>query len=218
MRIVTLFDDVFDGERSKSSVSPGHYVEIEPIQSTELQNGLKIFYSSAQTMFGDILIAATEKGICHISFIDQPASGADLLKKAFPGSIVIKQQHGFHKEALKFFKEKAGDSDWDRLKLHVKGTPFQLSVWKALLTIPKGELTTYGDLAREIGRPKASRAVGSAVGKNPVAFIIPCHRVIASTGVIGNYRWGSVRKAAMVGRELAKKKCPTSMKKPGIDL
>lgn len=202
---VTLFDYMFDGEKSEPEISPDRYVKIEPIKPADLQNGLKIFYSSAQTMYGDILIASSEKGICYVSFIDQPASGVDLLKRAFPGSFVINEQHGFHKEALRFFQEKAGDSDWNRLKLHIKGTPFQLSVWRALLTLSKGELTTYGDLAHKIGRSKASRAVGSAVGKNPVAFIIPCHRVIASTGLIGNYRWGPVRKAAMVGRELAQK-------------
>lgn len=213
---VTLFDYMFDGEKSEPEISPDRYVEIEPIKPADLQNGLKIFYSSSQTMYGDILIASSEKGICYVSFIDQPASGADLLKRAFPGSYVINEQHDFHKEALKFFQEKAGDSDWDRLKLHVKGTPFQLSVWRALLTVSKGELTTYGDLAGIIGRPKASRAVGSAVGKNPVAFIIPCHRLIASTGLIGNYRWGLVRKAAMVGRELVQKEKARLQKGDGL--
>jgi AraC family transcriptional regulator of adaptative response/methylated-DNA-[protein]-cysteine methyltransferase len=89
------------------------------------------------------------------------------------------------------------------IKLHLKGTPFQLKVWEALLNIPMASLTTYGQLAAGLSRPKASRAVGSAVGDNPVAFLIPCHRVIQSTGAIGQYHWGSDRKAAIIGWEAA---------------
>jgi AraC family transcriptional regulator of adaptative response/methylated-DNA-[protein]-cysteine methyltransferase len=96
--------------------------------------------------------------------------------------------------------------DWSKLsniKLHLKGTPFQLKVWEALLKIPMGGLETYGSLAKEIQLPNASRAVGSAVGDNPVAFLIPCHRVIRSTGEFGQYHWGSTRKTAMIGWEAA---------------
>src|SRR6056297_2222090 len=92
------------------------------------------------------------------------------------------------------------------IQLHLKGTPFQIKVWKALLEIPAGEVKTYGNLAENLGHPKAYRAVGTAVGQNSVAFIIPCHRVITSTGVIGNYRWGRDRKTAMFGREAAQNK------------
>jgi AraC family transcriptional regulator of adaptative response/methylated-DNA-[protein]-cysteine methyltransferase len=97
--------------------------------------------------------------------------------------------------------------DWSRLpeiKLHLKGTEFQLKVWETLLKIPMGGLTTYKDIAGRIGNPRASRAVGSAVGYNPVAFLIPCHRVIQSTGVIGEYYWGATRKTAIIGWEAAK--------------
>ena len=91
-----------------------------------------------------------------------------------------------------------------QLKLHLKGTPFQLKVWEALLTIPKGQLSTYGALPKAIDKPKASRAVGTAIGKNPVAFLIPCHRVIQSSGTFGGYMWGPTRKAAIIGWEAAK--------------
>ena len=96
--------------------------------------------------------------------------------------------------------------DWKKLnqvKLHLKGTAFQLKVWEALLKIPMGQLSTYGNIAKQLQNPNASRAVGTAVGDNPVAFLIPCHRVIQSTGVIGQYHWGSIRKTAMIGWEAA---------------
>jgi AraC family transcriptional regulator of adaptative response/methylated-DNA-[protein]-cysteine methyltransferase len=97
--------------------------------------------------------------------------------------------------------------DWEKLnqiKLHLKGTDFQLKVWETLLKIPKGGLTTYGTIANHIHKPKASRAVGTAIGSNPVAFLIPCHRVIQSTGDLGQYHWGSTRKTAIIGWEAAK--------------
>jgi len=105
-------------------------------------------------------------------------------------------------EALFIFKK-----DWSQLgkiKLHLKGTSFQLKVWQALLAIPTGGLSTYASVAGVIGQPTASRAVGSAVGDNPVAFLIPCHRVIKSTGEFGQYHWGADRKSAIIGWEAAK--------------
>lgn len=97
--------------------------------------------------------------------------------------------------------------DWSKLnqiKLHLNGTPFQLKVWETLLKVPLGDLTTYGSIAEKIEQPGASRAVGSAIGNNPVAFLIPCHRVIQSTGNIGGYRWGNTRKSAIIGWEASK--------------
>jgi len=103
--------------------------------------------------------------------------------------------------ALKIFNHDW--SDLSKIKLHLKGTDFQLKVWQALLRIPSGSASTYGALADTIHSPKASRAVGTAIGSNPIAFLIPCHRVIRSTGVIGDYRWQSERKIAMLGWEAA---------------
>ena len=93
--------------------------------------------------------------------------------------------------------------DIDKIKLHLKGTPFQLKVWEALLKIPMSNLATYGNVATSINSPKAARAVGSAIGDNPVAFLIPCHRVIQATGLFGQYMWGAKRKTAMIGWEAA---------------
>ena len=96
--------------------------------------------------------------------------------------------------------------DWkqlDQIKLHLAGTPFQLKVWESLLKIPMGHLTTYGDIAQTIQNPNASRAVGTAIGSNPVAFLIPCHRVIQNSGHIGGYMWGLDKKSAIIGWEAA---------------
>ncbi|MCG8579588.1 MAG: methylated-DNA--[protein]-cysteine S-methyltransferase, partial [Bacteroidales bacterium] len=98
--------------------------------------------------------------------------------------------------------------NWDepqQIKLHLKGTAFQLKVWDALLKIPAGELATYGDIAHSIDKPSAQRAVGTAIGSNPVAYLIPCHRVIRASGAIGGYRWGIVRKKAMIAWEASRK-------------
>ena len=108
----------------------------------------------------------------------------------------------FQQQALFIFQ-----NDWKQLpeiKLHLNGTAFQLKVWESLLKIPKGGITTYGAIAQNIDTPKASRAVGTAIGNNPVAFLIPCHRVIQASGNIGGYRWGNTRKSAIIGWEAAK--------------
>jgi AraC family transcriptional regulator of adaptative response/methylated-DNA-[protein]-cysteine methyltransferase len=101
--------------------------------------------------------------------------------------------------------------DWDKLhqvKLHLKGTDFQLKVWETLLKIPMGELATYGKIAEKIHKPRASRAVGTAIGNNPVAFLIPCHRIIQSSGHFGGYMWGNTRKTAIIGWEAAQSFSP----------
>lgn len=95
-------------------------------------------------------------------------------------------------------------NDWSKLqqiKLHLKGTEFQLKVWEVLLKVPMGKLATYGTIAEQLGNPNASRAVGTAIGSNPVAFLIPYHRVIQSTGIFGGYMWGNTRKTAIIGWE-----------------
>ena len=123
------------------------------------------------------------------------------LKSKFPNARYTQFLDTIQQNALFIFSQ-----DWSKLndiKLHLKGTPFQLKVWETLLKVPVGGLTTYGSLAGDLQNPNASRAVGSAVGDNPVAFLIPCHRVIRSTGETGQYHWGSQRKGAMLGWEAA---------------
>lgn len=115
----------------------------------------------------------------------------------------MEQKTDLHQqEALKMFRDDW--SDLDKIKLHLKGTPFQIKVWNALLQIPMGSLKSYLDIAHEIGDSKASRAVGTAIGNNPIAYIIPCHRVITSSGNLGGYHWGIDRKSAIIGWEAAR--------------
>jgi len=124
------------------------------------------------------------------------------LRSIFPNATYKQIVDSIQQNALFIFGQ-----DWRKLeeiKLHLKGTPFQIKVWETLLQVPVGGLTTYSDLAKKSGHTGASRAVGTAVGNNPVAFLIPCHRVIKSTGEIGQYHWGSVRKNAIIGWEASR--------------
>lgn len=181
------------------------FVNIEGMTPGEYKNGgkeLLINFQFSDSPFGPVLIASTPKGICYMAFADDKQKAFEELKQQFPNASFTEKGDELQSNALSIF-----EADWSRLnkiKLHLKGTDFQLKVWNMLLKVPMGSLTTYGTLAQKIDNPAASRAVGSAVGDNPVAFLIPCHRVIQSTGVLGNYHWGSTRKTAMVGWESVK--------------
>lgn len=181
------------------------FMKIEGMTPGEYKNdgeGLTINYSHAETPFGNVILASTDKGICHISFAEEPAQGMKDLKSKFANANFHQHLDLIQQNALYIFTH-----DWSKLneiKLHLKGTDFQIKAWEALLKIPMGQLSTYGDIAQSIDKPKASRAVGTAIGNNPVAFLIPCHRVIQSSGQIGQYHWGSNRKCAMIGWEAAK--------------
>ena len=134
-----------------------------------------------------------------MAFADDGAKALEDLQQHFPNAQYRQMLDLAQQNALYIFTH-----DWSKLheiKLHLKGTDFQLKVWETLLKIPMGKLTTYGNIAQKIDRPKASRAVGTAIGDNPVAFLIPCHRVIQSTGLLGGYHWGTARKTAMIGWE-----------------
>lgn len=200
----TLFDTALQTGLSGTGRLHDLFVTIEGMTPGEYKNGgenLNISYSFSLTPFGTILAASTGKGVCHLAFADDKSDALAVLQKKFPNAGYTEASDGLQTEVLNAF---ANGTSADAIKLHLKGTPFQLKVWEALLNIPMGNLITYGGIAQMVHSPKASRAVGSAVGDNPVAFIIPCHRVIQSTGVMGNYHWGSTRKAAMIGWESAK--------------
>jgi AraC family transcriptional regulator, regulatory protein of adaptative response / methylated-DNA-[protein]-cysteine methyltransferase len=181
------------------------FVSLEGMTPGEYKNGgeqLTIQYSFAESPFGDVIVASTGKGICHLSFVDSEKRGLDVLRRMFPGALFRQKLDLLQQNALRIFTD-----DWknlDTVRLHLKGTAFQLKVWETLLRIPMGSLATYGSVGRAIDHPGASRAVGSAIGDNPVAFLIPCHRVIRSSGVVGEYHWGTVRKSAMIGWEAAR--------------
>lgn len=201
----TLIDVSFETGLSGTSRLHDLFISIEGMTPGEFKNGgeqLKINYSFAESPFGDIIVASTEKGICHLAFADDEIKAFSNLKQLFPHATYHQVVDKLQQNALFIFTQ-----DWKDLahiKLHLKGTTFQLKVWEALLKVPMGELTTYGSLAASVGNNRASRAVGTAVGENPVAFLIPCHRVIRSTGVIGDYHWGGNRKTAIIGWESAR--------------
>lgn len=200
----SLFDAAIETGLSGTGRLHDLFINIEGMSPGEYKNGgenLSINYSFAESPFGNILVASTGKGICHISFADDEAVALTALKSSFPNASYKQMVDMTQQNVLYIFTH-----DWSKLneiKLHLKGTAFQLKVWETLLKIPMGKLSTYGNIAKSINSPKASRAVGSAIGDNPVAFLIPCHRVIQSTGLFGGYHWGSARKTAMIGWEAA---------------
>jgi AraC family transcriptional regulator, regulatory protein of adaptative response / methylated-DNA-[protein]-cysteine methyltransferase len=166
--------------------------------------GVTIKYGFHPTPFGQCLLAATERGICALRFLPSLSKRAALrdLQTEWPAAEFVENDGETGEICRRIFSGAAEDISAP-FHLHLRGTNFQLKVWQALLTIPDGRLVNYGDLATKIGAPKASRAVGSAVGRNPIAYLIPCHRVIRSLGIIGDYRWGRERKQAMIGWETA---------------
>lgn len=181
------------------------FIQIEGMTPGEYKNGaenLEINYSFAESPFGNLLVASTRKGICFMSFADDGQQALRELQALFPRAALTQKTDLIQQNALFIFRH-----DWSRLheiRLHLRGTDFQLKVWEALLKIPMGKLSTYGQVAEQVKKPGASRAVGSAIGGNPVAFLIPCHRVIQSTGLVGQYHWGDIRKTAMIGWEAAR--------------
>ena len=156
----------------------------------------------AKSPFDNIIVAATSKGICHLAFFEEQRKAFEALEDHFPNAHFMQMVDLIQQNTSYIFRY-----DWDKLseiKLHLKGTDFQLKVWQTLLKIPIGQLSTYGAIAEQIDNSKASRALGTAIGKNLVAFLIPCHWVIQSTGSFGGYMWGATRKAAIIGWEAAK--------------
>lgn len=192
-------------EASEAYRLHSRFITIESMTSDECKNqgeNLEIHYSFEEGPFGKMIVASTHKGVCSIGFANDETSTVNDLRKKFPKAIFKNKAEASHSILLSAFTD-----DWSSLhsiKLHLKGTNFQLKVWNALLNIPMGKLVTYGDIAKHINHPKACRAVGSAVGDNPVFFLIPCHRVIQASGKIGNYYWGRPIKTAIIGWESVK--------------
>ena len=167
--------------------------------------GIRIEYGIHKTLFGTCLIGVTERGICWLSFLytdEDPRIEIGKMKEHWHNSMFHQDQELTSAFIDKIFD--AAKSNREKLHVFVKGTNFQLKVWEALLKIPMGEVTTYQNIASSIQSPKAMQAVGSAVGSNHIAYLIPCHRVIRKDGVLGEYRWSSARKKSIIGWEMAK--------------
>lgn len=201
----TLFETAYNTGLSGTSRLHDLFINIEGMTPAEYKNGgkdLTINYSFAESPFGNLIVASTNKGICFMAFNEDESLALEELNTKFPNALFIRKLDLIQQNALFIFQ-----NDWSKLpeiKLHLKGTDFQLKVWETLMKIPMGQLSTYGAIAWQINKPNASRAVGTAIGSNPVAFLIPCHRVIQSTGLFGGYMWGNIRKTAIIGWEAEK--------------
>lgn len=170
--------------------------------------GMAIRAGVAASPFGNCLLAETSRGICHLSFFDDRGDAALAeLKADWPLAEISSNDARARELAEQIFSPAPPASPW---KLHVRGTPFQLRVWRALLDIAPGTLVSYGKLAAHAGNSNASRATGTAVGSNAISYLIPCHRVIRETGISGHYRWGSVRKRAILAWEGCRFEIPNS--------
>lgn len=189
-----------------------HFIHLEAMTPGEYQRGgegLQIHYSLHDTPFGQALLASTQRGLCCFSFIDgdDDAPPHETLQAQWPKADIA--MGATHHQAIVdgLFStaplNKTGTLNAP-LSLHVRGTNFQVQVWRALLRIPAGTLSTYRQVAQAIDRPTASRAVGQAIGANPVGLLIPCHRVIRESGELGGYRWGLERKQALLCLEEAR--------------
>ncbi len=201
---VTLFGATIDVGLSNTSRLHNLFVNIEGMTPGEYKNAgenINIEYCFGITHFGKVIIASTQKGICHIAFINDEKEAIFFLQKLFSKSTLLLHKNAQHEKVINFFGNNLNPKD--KIKLHLKGTAFQLKIWESLLTIPMGRLSTYGAIAKAIQNPKAARAVGTAISHNPIAYLIPCHRVIQASGIFGGYMWGAKRKAAIIGWEAA---------------
>uniref|UniRef100_A0A832H3B4 methylated-DNA--[protein]-cysteine S-methyltransferase n=1 Tax=Oscillatoriales cyanobacterium SpSt-402 TaxID=2282168 RepID=A0A832H3B4_9CYAN len=190
--------------------SPGRlhdlFVKLEAMSPGEFKaegRGLQIAYGIHPTPFGDCLIATTPRGICNLHFLDTTSNNAaDILRLEWSNADIIQDQQATKGICDRIFAPTATHNQ--PLVLLVKGTNFQIQVWRALLSVPFGGITTYQGLATAMGRPTAARAIGNALGNNPVGYLIPCHRVIRESGEFGGFRWGLERKTMLLGWEASR--------------
>jgi AraC family transcriptional regulator of adaptative response/methylated-DNA-[protein]-cysteine methyltransferase len=202
-----MIDATYDAGLSSGGRLHDLFVTLDAVTPGEFREagaGLQISAGFHDTPFGEALLATTERGLCGLTFHDgnRRAALKDLAAR-WPNATIVEQPRATAPFASKIFKalEIRDPEGLVPLGLLVRGTNFQVKVWRALLQIPTGSVATYEDIATSIGSPGAVRAVGTAIGRNPVAFLIPCHRVIRSTGALGGYRWGLPRKRAMLAWE-----------------
>jgi len=203
----SVLDAAFRAGLSSPSRLHDLFVAVEAVTPGEYKRrgaGLTIRYGVQDSPFGTCLIGSTDRGVCWLSFHDEREAqdGMTQLSETWACANLQSSDQDSATWRDRIFDTRHGD-DPRRLPLLVRGTNFQLKVWQALIRVPAGRICSYQDLARWIGRPTATRAVASAVAANPVAYLIPCHRVIRSMGQFGEYRWGANRKKAIIGWEMA---------------
>ncbi|WP_341937918.1 bifunctional transcriptional activator/DNA repair enzyme AdaA [Marinimicrobium sp. C2-29] len=193
---------------SGSSRLHEHFVQLEAVTPGEYRSrgeGLNIDYGLHPTPFGPVFVALTQRGICRLGFVDESSLDemAAELEKDWPASALSRNDSSTQAVLDSLFHSAPEDRPGP-LSVYVKGTNFQIAVWRALLHIPAGALASYVQVAAATGRPTASRAVGNAIGANPVALLIPCHRVIQQSGALGGYRWGAGKKQMLQAWERAR--------------
>jgi AraC family transcriptional regulator of adaptative response/methylated-DNA-[protein]-cysteine methyltransferase len=203
----SVLDAAFDAGLSSPGRLHDLFVTIEAMTPGEFKQsgeGLTIHYGFHATPFGECLLAVTARGICGLSFVSEGKRAQVLkeLRDRWKGA-TLHEASNITQPFIERLFSRTMKKQGNPLPLLLNGTNFQIKVWEALMKIPQGMVVSYEDLARAVGSPRASRAVGSAVAKNPVAYIIPCHRVIRREGIIGNYHWGPERKKALLGWEWA---------------
>jgi len=204
----SMLDATYDAGLSSGGRLHDLFITLTAMTPGEFKQGgagLTLQYGVHSSPFGDYLLALCDRGICALRFLTGTSTAEVVreLRAEWPRAELVERP-----EATRPFAERIFPSRKPRtiqpLSLFVKGTNFQLKVWEALLRIPSGTVATYEDIAQSLQMPRAARAVGSAVGDNPVALLIPCHRVIRKSGAFGDYRWGLARKRAMLTWESAR--------------
>ncbi len=201
-----LLDAAFDAGLSGPGRLHDLFVTVEAMTPGEVKRkgeGLEIRYGYHDTPFGAGLYMVTPRGLCGLAFVDPGTETAALedMRARWPNATYVSDPAATAGFAARAFST---DTHHEPLRVHLGGTPFQLQVWRALLEIPFGEIASYTDIAKKVGTEKAVRAVGSAVGRNPISFLIPCHRVLRQTRALGGYHWGLTRKKALLAWEAAR--------------
>jgi AraC family transcriptional regulator of adaptative response/methylated-DNA-[protein]-cysteine methyltransferase len=195
------------------------FVSVEAVTPGEFKTfgrGLEMRYGFLATPFGECLVAETERGICNLEFVGQNDrhKAKDLLQQAWRGAALIEDGNACQATISRIFSPFT-ERHPAPISIFLKGTNFQIKVWEALLRIPEGSVVSYANLADMVGHPGSNRAVGNAVAKNPLAYLIPCHRVLRSTGEMGGYRWGLPRKRVILAMEMARTACAGAGAGPG---
>jgi AraC family transcriptional regulator of adaptative response/methylated-DNA-[protein]-cysteine methyltransferase len=203
----SVLDATYDSGLSSAGRLHDLFVAVDAVTPGEFKDrgeGITIRYGFHDSPFGLCLLGLTERGVCALAFVDDDTRHTTLdgVATRWPEADVVVDQSTTRATVDAIFTSDRPDRP---VSLDLRGTNFQLKVWEALLRIPPGALASYGDVADSIGQPTAQRAVGAAVARNPVAYLIPCHRVIRGSGAFGSYRWGAERKKAIVGWEAARR-------------
>lgn len=198
LRSRSVLDAAWDAGLSGPGRLHDALLRVERMTPGELKAGPALRWSRAHTELGPLVVAATSRGICGVSF-----SGLESIEARWPGSALSRDDRGLAAQVGQLESLLSGERLRRPLALVLRGTELQLAVWRALLEIPPGAVASYGQLAARVGKPTAVRAVAGAVAANHLACLVPCHRVIQSSGALGGYRWGLTTKAALLARELA---------------